>query len=253
MYPQNQSTLYTNAVSLLTSATLRAPGASGAGIPAGQFGLTLSGNLPVSATFTAFASGGTFLGSAQERPTAGYQTKDIGTSYRLTTDGGGAITNVVVAQSRPNGSAQEAAVTAPINPGAGPNMGVAAQTIIFNAASITSAIAAAGLVSTDGNPITGALTVTLAGTDLQRPFSGGTGAATDGVYEADLQSGAAAFGLYIDGAAGGSSIKVELAAAPPNQTITLSGILQGTTLDGLFRKVYTTDAATTATTIIALY
>ena len=75
----------------------------------------------------------------------------------------------------------------------------------------------------------------------------------DGVYEADLQSGAAAFGLYIDGAAGGSSIKVELAAAPPNQTITLSGILQGTTLDGLFRKVYTTDAATTATTIIALY
>ena len=249
MYPQNQSYQYTNAVSLLTSATLRAPGASGAGIPVGQFASTLSANIPVSTTVTAFASGGTFLGSAQEKPTAGYQTKDIGTSYRLTTDGAGAITNVVVLQGRPDGSAQEAAVTAPINPGAGPNMGIATQTIIFNAASITAAF----INSSDGNAITGALTVTLAATDLQRPFSGGTGAATDGIYEADLQSGGSAFGLYIDGAAGGSSIKVELAAAPLNQTITLNGILQGTTLDGLFRKVYTTDAATTATTIIALY
>lgn len=249
MYPQNQSTMYTNAVALLTSATLRSPGATAAGIPVGQFASTLSGNIPVSTTVIAFASGGTFLGSAQERPTAGYQNKDKGVSYRLTTDNAGTIINCVVVSTRAAGSAQAAVVTAPVNPGAGPNMGVATQTIIFDAASITTAFTA----SNDGNAITGSLTVTIAATDLQRPFSGGTGAATDGIYEADIQSGGDAFGLYINGAAGGSAVKVELASAPPNQTVILNGILQGTTLDGLFRKVYTTDAATTATTIIALY
>ena len=97
--------------------------------------------------------------------------------------------------------------------------------------------------------ITGALTITLLAGDLQRPFSGGTGAAVDGIYEAEPNSGGG-FGIY---AASQGNIKVELISAPPNQTVTIVGIPVGTVLDGLYRKIHTTDAATTVTGILALY
>ena len=97
--------------------------------------------------------------------------------------------------------------------------------------------------------ITGLLTITLLAGDLQPPYSGGTGAATDGIYEVEPNSGGG-FGLY---SGSGGSVKGELVGALANQTITMTAIPAGTVLNGLFRKIYTTDAATTATGILALY
>ena len=50
----------------------------------------------------------------------------------------------------------------------------------------------------------------------------------------------------------GTGIKVELVSAPLNQTITITAV-PGTVLPFSVRKIYTTDTATTATQIIALY
>ena len=247
MFRQGTSTMYTNAVDVLLSATLRSP-ESAAGLIASS-GSTLA-NLPASQEKIVYASGGTFLGSAQvstRGPGTGAQNDRTGASYKIRIDNTGAVDRIQVVQTRPNGTLNNAAVTAPINPGAGPNIGVVGQTIIFDATAMSNAF------GVQAPAITGALTITLLAGDLQRPFSGGTGAAKDGIYEGDLLSGGGTFGLNIDGAAGGSAVKVELASAPPNQTITITGIPPGTTLDGLFRKVYTTDDATTATGIIALY
>jgi len=247
MYQQNQGDMYTNAVALLVSGTLRSPESAAGLIASAASNLA---NLPVSVEAVVYASGGTFLGSAQistRGPGTGVQNDRIGASYRLRINAGGNVDRIQVVQTRPDGIINNAAVTVPINPGSGPNMGVVGQTIIFDATAMSTAF---GVQTT---AITGALTITLLAGDLQRPFSGGTGAAKDGIYEGDLLSGGGTFGLNIDGAAGGSAVKVELASAPPNQTITITGIPPGTTLDGLFRKVYTTDDATTATGIIALY
>ena len=48
-------------------------------------------------------------------------------------------------------------------------------------------------------------------------------------------------------------IKLEFAAAPPNQTVTIQSIPAGTTLNMLVRKVYTNDSTTTASEMVALY
>ena len=249
MFRQGTSTMYTNAVDVLLSATLRSP-ESAAGLIASS-GSTLA-NLPASQEKIVYASGGTFLGSAQvstRGPGTGAQNDRTGASYKIRIDNTGAVDRIQVVQTRPNGTLNNAAVTAPINPGAGPNIGVVGQTIIFDATAMSNAFGIQAPV------ITGALTITLLAGDLQRPFSGvqTNAAAKDGIYEGDILSGGGTFGLNIDGAAAGSAVKVELASAPPNQTITITGIPPGTTLDGLFRKVYTTDDATTATGIIALY
>jgi len=249
MYQQNQGDMYTNAVALLISGTLISP-ESGAGLLASS-GSTLA-NLPASVEAVVYASGGTYLGSAQTStrgPGTGAQNDRIGASYRIRINAAGAVDRIQVVQTRPNGSLQGAPPATFLNPGSGPNMAVIGQTIIFDAASMSTAFGIQAPV------ITGALTITLLATDIQRPFSGvqTNAAAKDGIYQGDILSGGGTFALSIDGAAGGSSVKVELASAPPNQTVTITGIPPGTTLDGLFRKVYTTDDATTATGIIALY
>ena len=249
MYQQNQMGMYTNAVSLLTSGTLISP-ESAAGLVASA--VSTLANLPNSQERIVYASGGTFLGSAQSStraPGTGQQNDQTGASYRIRTNNAGAVDRIQVVQTRPDGSLQGAAPTTFTNPGAGPNMGVIGQTIIFDATAISNAFGVQAPV------ITGVLTITLLAGDLQRPFSGAQTNAgdKDGIYEADEQCGAKGFGLYIDGAAGGSDVKVELVSAPPNQTLTITGIQPGTTLNGLFRKVYTTDDATTSTGIIALY
>ena len=234
IYQKNLTDAATHAVSIETVATLRAPGASSAGIPSGQFTDTTANIAASAQTVTAFASGGTFLGSASNT-----QNKQWGAYYTIETDGTGAITNVRVVQTRPNGLNQGSAPGAPTNPGAGPNMAAATQTIIFTASDLNTAFG-----QTD---ITGTLEIALAGTDLQAPTSGGD-AGTNAVY--DTEPGYSGFGLYVGGT---GDIKLEFAAAPPNQTVTIQSIPAGSTLDMLVRKVYTTDSATTATEMVALY
>ena len=234
IYQKNLTDAATHAVSIETVATLRAPGASAAGIPAGQFTDTTANIAASAQTVTAFASGGTFLGSASNT-----QNKQWGAYYTIETDGTGAITNVRVVQTRPDGLNQGSAPGAPANPGAGPNMAAATQTIIFTASDLNTAFG-----QTD---ITGTLEIALAGTDLQAPTSGAD-AGTNAVY--DAEPGYSGFGLYVGGT---GDIKLEFAAAPPNQTVTIQSIPAGRTLDMLVRKVYTNDSATTATEMVALY
>ena len=234
IYQKNLTDAATHAVSIETVATLRAPGASSAGIPSGQFTDTTANIAASAQTVTAFASGGTFLGSASNT-----QNKQWGAYYTIETDGTGAITNVRVMQTRPDGLNQGSTPGAPANPGAGPNMAAATQTIIFTASDLNTAFG-----QTD---ITGTLEIALAGTDLQAPTSGGD-AGTNAVY--DAEPGYSGFGLYVGGT---GDIKLEFAAAPPNQTVTIQSIPAGSTLDMLVRKVYTNDSATTATEMVALY
>ena len=243
MYQQNQGDMFTNAVALLISGTLISP-ESAAGLFASS-GSTLA-NLPASVEAVVYASGGTYLGSAQTStrgPGAGAQNDRTGASYLIRISAAGAVDRIQVVQTRPNGTINGAAVAAPINPGAGPNMGVVGQTILFDATAMSNAF------SVQAPAITGVLTITLLAGDLQPPYSGGTGAATDGIYEAEPNSGGG-FGIYVGV---GGNIKAELVGAPANQTVTIVGIPVGTVVNGLFRKIYTTDAATTATGILALY
>jgi len=243
MYQQNQTGMFTHAVDILLSATLRSP-ESAAGLIASSAS-TLA-NLPVTREDIVYASGGTFLGSAQvstRGPGTGIQNDRFGASYKIRIDGAGTVDRIQVVQTRPNGTINGAAVTAPLNPGAGPNLGVTGQTILFDATAMSNAF------GVQAPAITGILTITLLAGDLQPPYSGGTGVATDGIYEAEPNIGGG-FGLY---SGSGGNIKVELVGAPANQTVTISAIPVGTVVNGLFRKIYTTDAATTATGILALY
>ena len=234
IYQKNLTDAATHAVSIETVATLRAPGASAAGIPVGQFTDTTANIAASAQTVTAFASGGTFLGSASNT-----QNKQWGAYYTIETDGAGAITNVRVMQTRPDGLNQGSAPGAPTNPGAGPNMAAATQTIIFTASDLNTAFGQTN--------ITGTLEIALAVTDLQAPTSGAD-AGTNAVY--DAEPGFDGFGLYVGGT---GDIKLEFAAAPPNQTVTIQSIPAGSTLDMLARKVYTNDSATTATEMVAMY
>ena len=234
IYQKNLSDAATHAVAIETVATLRAPGASAAGIPVGQFTDTTANIAASAQTVTAFASGGTFLGSASNT-----QNKQWGAYYTIETDGAGAITNVRVMKTRPDGLNQGSAPGAPTNPGAGPNMAAATQTIIFTASDLNTAFGQTN--------ITGTLEIALAVTDLQAPTSGAD-AGTNAVY--DAEPGYSGFGLYVGGT---GDIKLEFAAAPPNQTVTIQSIPAGRTLDMLVRKVYTNDSATTATEMVALY
>ena len=234
IYQKNLTDAATHAVSIETVATLRAPGASAAGIPVGQFTDTTANIAASAQTVTAFASGGTFLGSASNT-----QNKQWGAYYTIETDGTGAITNVRVMQTRPDGLNQGSAPGAPTNPGAGPNMAAATQTIIFTASDLNTAFGQTN--------ITGTLEIALAVTDLQAPTSGAD-AGTNAVY--DAEPGFDGFGLYVGGT---GDIKLEFAAAPPNQTVTIQSIPAGTTLNMLVRKVYTNDSTTTASEMVALY
>jgi len=233
-YQKNMVDASTHAVAIETVGTLRAPGASAAGIPVGQFTDTTANIAASAQTVTAFASGGTFLGSASNT-----QNKQWGAYYTIETDSAGAITNVRVVQTRPDGLNQGAAPGAPANPGSGPNMGAATQTIVFSASDLNTAFGQTN--------ITGTLSIALAGTDLQAPTTGAD-AGTNAIYEAD--PGFSGFGLYVGGT---GDIKLEFAAAPPNQTVTIQSIPAGTTLSMLVRKVYTNDTTTTASEMIALY
>jgi len=244
-YSKQTTDAFVNAVDVFSSATLRSPGASAAGIPVGQFTDTTANIAATAQKVIAYASGGTFLGSAipSTRGAGGApllsdtasQMIRTGASYEIETNGAGAITNVRVVQTRPDG-----ATSAPTNPGGGPNLGAATQTIVFDATSLNSAFGQTN--------ITGGLSIALAGTDLQPPTSG-MDAGTDGVYEADPSIGGS-FGLYVGGT---GDIMLELINAIPNQTVTIKSIPAGTILQIQARKILLGNAATTATEILALY
>ena len=70
------------------------------------------------------------------------------------------------------------------------------------------------------------------------------------IHDCVIIPGFGGFVLYVGGT---GDIKVEFASAPPNQTVVVQSIPAGTTLSMLVRKVYTTDSATTATEMVALY
>jgi len=224
IYQKNLSDASTHAVAIEVVATLRAPGATAAGIPIGQFTDTTANIAATAQTVTAYASGGTFLGSASNA-----QNNQWGAYYTIEANGAGSITNVRVVQTRPDGLNQGAAPGAPTNPGAGPNMAIAAQTVVFSASDLNTAFG-----QTD---ITGTLSIALAGTDFQAPTT-------------DAEPGYDGFGLYVGGA---GDIKLEFSASPANQTILVKAVPVGTTLDMLVRKVYTNDSTTTASEMIALY
>ena len=239
-YQQNQSDMTTNAVDVLLSATLKSVDLIGSSAS------TLSSNIPVSSTAVAYASGGTYLGSAQistRGPGAGAQNNMFGSAYQLTTDAAGAIINIIPIQDKPNGNILGAATSAPTNPGVGPNIGAATQTIIFDSGSITTAFGAGN----NGNPITGIFTTTLQVGDLQFPRSGTVAGAVESVYEADPRQGGGSFGVWIGGA---GTIKLELAGAIANQTVTITAPVGPMNI--LARKIYI-GAVTTATGILALY
>ena len=234
IYQKNLSDASTHAVAIEVVATLRAPGASAAGIPIGQFTDTTANIAATVQTVTAYASGGTFLGSASNA-----QNNQWGAYYTIEADVTGAITNVRVVQTKPDGLNQGATIGAPTNPGAGPNMAIAAQTVVFSASDLNTAFG-----QTD---ITGTLSIALAGTDFQAPTTGAD-AGTNAVY--DAEPGYDGFGLYVGGT---GDIKLEFSAAPANQTVLVKAVPVGTTLNMLVRKVYTNDSTTTASEMIALY
>jgi len=243
MYQQNQGDMFTNAVDVLLAATLRSADLIGSS------NSTFSANLPASSTAVAYAAGGTYLGSAlasTRGPGAGVQNDRTGSAYRLTTNAGGAITAVLAIQDKRDGTTVGGiATSAPTNPGVGPNIATAAQTIIFDPQSIKDAFGVT--LGTDGNAITGALTTTLQAGDLQPPRSGTVAGAVESVYESDLRQGGGSFGIWI-GTAG--PIKLELAGAIANQTVIITA--PAGAMGILARKIYI-GANTTAAGILALY
>jgi len=250
MYQQNKSDMFTNAVSIEQAQTLTI-GAIAAARYAG--GANTSANLPLNATAVAYpsigAAGGTYIGSARASitgPGSGEQNDAIGASYTLTTDGAGVVNSITVNRTRPDGipSSIVAAPSTPLNPGAGPNIGFATNTIIFDTASLNTAFG----VQTPA--VAGSVTVTLTAAELQVPLSGTVAAGppvTEQVYETDPQSGGSGFDIYV-GTAG--TIRLELVGAPTGQFVIIDAGIGAMNLQA--RKVYL-GAVTTATGLLALY
>ena len=136
-YQLNQSSFAGSAIELQEAKTLKAAN------------LTISGNttanLPISTSAVAYASGGTYVGSAQATTspsTSGVQNK--GASFLVTSDGSGAVTTIK-----------------PVIVGDNVATAGGTDTIIFDAATLNDAF---GVTN-----ITGTATITLAGGDLERP------------------------------------------------------------------------------------
>lgn len=201
------------AVDLFAAGTLKVPGSSAAGIPIGQI-VDGTANLTANESRTVYASGGTFIGSAL------YSTSGIntGTTYQITTDNAGAVSAIEVVSSSII------------------NSGIAGQTIIFDAVTLNAAF---GLTTVTGN-----ITVTTVAGDFTTPLD------ADGNFTApDNES----FAVY--GSANGNSnynLKVELEANQPGDFVVIQNLGAHTFVPILARKIYVTDAATTATNLLVL-
>ena len=236
-----------NAVSISTAATL-----ANAPINVARFagGANTAAALPATMSRIAYpsigaANGGTFLGSARPStrgPGTGEQNDRTGVAYTLTTNAAGNIVSVVPVTTRPDGILLGGATNAPINPGVGPNIGAATNTIIFDTACLNTAFG----VQTPA--ITGSLTATLVAADFQIPQSGdGAAVTTPSIYTADPLSGGDSFNLLV-GVAG--TIKVELARSLTDNPVTMT--VAAGILGMQIKKVYT-DGVVTATGLVALY
>lgn len=201
------------AVDLFATGTLKVPGSSAAGIPIGQI-VDGTANLTPSESRTVYASGGTYIGSAL------YSTSGIntGATYQITTDGSGAVSAIKVISSSII------------------NSGIATQTIIFNAVTLNAAF---GLTT-----VTGDITVTLAAGDLTTPLD------EDGNYTAPDGEAFAVYGSKDSNAR--YDLKVELEANQPGDFVVIQNLGAHTFIPILARKIYVTDAATTATILLVL-
>jgi|TARA_R110000803_G_scaffold124865_4_gene192566 hypothetical protein len=218
MYNTNYD-LASSAVNITANKTLKAPGSTGSGFPSSQIADTTA-NLPVSTSRMVFASGGTFQGSALYNKNG----INLGATYKVTTDNAGAIDTIEV-----------------VNPGF--NVGIATQTIIFNAVTLNAAF---GLKT-----VTGDITITTVAGDFQGPYP----AAATSIYTGnDAMPNGGPFGLYggTTDASGVYAVQVELASAQPGDFTLFSNIPTGTILPIAVRSVYV-NSPTTASNLIALY
>jgi len=200
-YQKNLSDFSTSAIELQESKTLKAAGLSNLSTN------TIAG-LPASSSAIVYATGGTYPGAATLTTIATPRGVGLGATFLVTSDGAGAVASITVQNQ-------------------GPNVGVAAQTIEFSLASLELAFGVTGL--------TGALTATLAGGDLERP---------SGTFVTKMPS------LYVGGAG-----NIKLTLTSDEQPIIIKGITANSFLPIAVKRVFnlTSDTETTATDILALF
>lgn len=200
-YQKNLSDFSTSAIELQESKTLKAAGLSNLSTN------TIAG-LPASSSAIVYATGGTYPGAATLTTIATPRGVGLGATFLVASDGAGAVASVTVQNQ-------------------GPNVGVAAQTVEFSLASLELAFGVTGL--------TGALTATLAGGDLERP---------SGTFVTKMPS------LYVGGAG-----NIKLTLASDEQPIIIKGITANSFLPIAVKRVFnlTSDTETTATDILALF
>ena len=200
-YQKNLSDFSTSAIELQESKTLKAAGLS-------NLSTNTIANLPASSSAIVYATGGTYPGAATLTTIATPRGVGLGATFLVASDGAGAVASITVQNQ-------------------GPNVGVAAQTIEFSLASLELAFGVTGL--------TGALTATLAGGDLERP---------SGTFVTKMPS------LYVGGAG-----NIKLTLASDEQPIIIKGITANSFLPIAVKRVFnlTSDTETTATDILALF
>ena len=199
-YQKNFSDFAVTAIDMLAEKTLKAQDLSSI--------VDSTANGPASQTAIAYSSGGSYGLS----PTGGAarSAQYTGATFAITTDGAGAVSAVTV-----------------INQGS--NVATSGDTIIFNADSLNLAFGVSN--------ITGNVTATLAGADLEKP---------SGIFYDRLPS------LYV-GSTG--DVKVTLANDSLNgfDPTVLTGLTAGTFVPVACRQIHNTDAATTVTNLLALF
>ena len=198
MYQKNQSDFTTSAIDLLLVSTLKAENILLAN-PVLTSGVA---NLPVNSTAIVYADGGTFTGSATKTALG----TTAGALYQVTSDGNGAVASITVVTKGPNSAA--------------------GKTIIFSATALTQAF------GVQDPAITGAITYTPAGGNLEVPSTNFT------------QHPVA---LYV-GVAG--DITVTLAS--DSTEVKFVGVAAGTFLDVLCTSVNTAAAGSPASGLLAL-
>ena len=199
-YQNNLSDFATGGIELQESKTLKAAALS-------NLSTNTIGGLPASSSAIVYATGGTYPGAASLETVSTPRGVTLGATFLVATDGAGAVASVTVANQ-------------------GPNVGVAAQTIEFSLATLNLAFGSTG--------ITGALTATIAGGDLERP---------SGIFNEKKPA------LYVGGTG-----DIKLTLASDSQPIIVKSIAASTILPFAVSRVYnlTSDTETTATEIIAL-
>ena len=198
MYQKNQSDFTTSAIDLLLVSTLKAENILLAN-PVLTSGVA---NLPVNSTAIVYADGGTFTGSATKTALG----TTAGALYQVTSDGNGAVASITVVTKGPNSAA--------------------GKTIIFSATALTQAF------GVQDPAITGAITYTPAGGNLEVPSTNFT------------QQPVA---LYV-GVAG----DITLTLASDSTEVKFVGVAAGTFLDVLCTSVNTAAAGTPASGLLAL-